>query len=301
MDEVFENATMKRHSRLVEIANEIKSRELPIYYSIFLRDAIFEGEEGEKVLESLKESGLIYIYVGIETIAENVYKLFHKTDTLRKSLESLHTLVEQDICFYVGYMMFNPFTTLDEIKEGVDFLLEFNQAVELRHLKSRLLLVPDAPLTFETQKWGLLEENDSLVNPTGYRFYDPRVEILYDYAQRLGNGDYNEFEKLINRLDMAFSVIQRRHKEENSHELNSFSDYYNNLKKEVGICNAKYFLKLVESSELNNLNEDIFQVINNQYIKELKIDDTSKELREKGIEFLEQFPKLEKSIGNIVG
>ncbi len=124
---------------------------------------------------------------------------------------------------------------------------------------------------------------------------------MYDYAQRLGNGDYNEFEKLINRLDMAFLVIQRRHKEENSHELNSFSDYYNNLKKEVGICNAKYFLKLVESSELNNLNEDIFQVINNQYIKELKIDDTSKELREKGIEFLEQFPKLEKSIGNIVG
>jgi len=73
-------------------------------------------------IRNLKRAGLRKVYIGIESGVNRSLGMFNKRMNREKNANALKLLEEEEIFVEIGFIGFDPFTTIEEFSENVEFL-----------------------------------------------------------------------------------------------------------------------------------------------------------------------------------
>ncbi|MBI2519918.1 MAG: B12-binding domain-containing radical SAM protein [Bdellovibrio sp.] len=105
---------------LRQFCHEITRRKLKIDFSISCRP----DDLNKSRIELLESVGLCHLFIGIESINNDEIKLFGKGTSPSGVHEVIALLEKTNIYFECGYIFFNPWSTLENLKKSAEFLLE---------------------------------------------------------------------------------------------------------------------------------------------------------------------------------
>jgi len=104
-------------SRLVELTNELKKRGAHCAISLQLRaNAVYNTPNYEQLMLSLKESGVYFVFVGLESINEKTLEYFNKRLDPGKALEAIKTIRDHGIAVNAGYILWHSLSTVESVK-----------------------------------------------------------------------------------------------------------------------------------------------------------------------------------------
>ncbi len=103
--------------RTTELCNGIK--ELDLQFDIYLR----ADDVDEKLLLLLKESGLRNIFIGAEAANDfTLQQIFNKNISAKQTLQTIRLCNKMRISVDPGFIMFHPWSTMQEIEQNIRFL-----------------------------------------------------------------------------------------------------------------------------------------------------------------------------------
>jgi len=111
-------------SRLEALVDELEKRNTRCALSLQLRaNTIYNTPDYERVMRKLKERGLYYIFIGIESFDEKTLEYFNKRLDPFKALKAAQTIRDCGIAVTVGYILWHPLSTVGSVR---------NEAIILR-------------------------------------------------------------------------------------------------------------------------------------------------------------------------
>lgn len=182
-------ATSRDNERILEFCSQLKQRKMKgISLYIYLRCNPFIDE---KVLRALVDVGLIRVFLGVESASERSQKLFRKPVK-----EDAYELIKRNLDYFgvsihIGYIVFEPFATLGEIRSNIMYLHKIGKIFRLGTLIEPVRVIPTSYIHKELLKSGLMLEDQGYESITyGYGFKHKEVGMLHDYIKRMytGNG-----------------------------------------------------------------------------------------------------------------
>lgn len=75
-----------------------------------------------ELFKSLRDAGLFLVYMGIESGVEQGLKILRKDMTVQGNLEAVRVLKETGLLVSYGFMLFDPSSTFDSVRENIQFL-----------------------------------------------------------------------------------------------------------------------------------------------------------------------------------
>jgi radical SAM superfamily enzyme YgiQ (UPF0313 family) len=157
--------------------------------------------KGERYFPALRRAGLRYVSVGIESGSEASLERMVKQTGVEINRRALQILHDNDVAAQVEFIMFEPGSTLDDLRDNLRFIEQqglFGYFPPL--IFGKLLLMPGTPAREQYQR--AQGVHGSIHQSLPYDFDDPRVsevyELLGDFQRRLGNP---WFELAFNLLD----------------------------------------------------------------------------------------------------
>lgn len=110
----------------------------------------FGGEkEARNLLIKLKEAGLREIFIGLESGCKNQLKRYKKGTTKRRNIEAVKTLKNLGLEVDLGFIFFDPESTLEDLRENLNFIYEAGINYHDSSLIKRLRIEPRTPMGFE--------------------------------------------------------------------------------------------------------------------------------------------------------
>lgn len=183
VDDDFLGPSEKTHSRAVQIADEIKSRGLKITFSIECRADNID----EDMVEILKSAGLSGILIGIESGVQRQLDTYNKRITVEQNKQAIEMLQKSGIKFAAGFIMLDPYVTVDEVSENMQFMREMNlsgdQKKTMVQAFTKLKLFEGTPIADKLREDGLVREDGIDMD---YVFKDPQFRTVYKMTQTVG-------------------------------------------------------------------------------------------------------------------
>lgn len=169
--------------RAMRIAGGIIDSGLSIRFRISTRVNNVDRE----VFMKLKQAGLYAVSVGVESGVQRMLDTFNKGTSVEQNRDALSILEELGIITLMGFIGFDPYVTLEEIKQNIAFLK--GTMFSMTDLVSKPLYVhADDPITRK------LVAEDMITGRTfpnfQYRMADKRAEIVLGTMQK-----WNSFNK----------------------------------------------------------------------------------------------------------
>ena len=127
----------------------------------------------------LRDAGLFLVYMGIESGVEAGLEVLFKQMTVEQNLTGVQTLKELGILFGYGFMLFDPSSSFESVRENIGFLCQIVGDGSAAAVFSRMLPYGGTPIRDQLQKEGRLRGD--LTRPD-YVFLDLR---LNDYHRLL--------------------------------------------------------------------------------------------------------------------
>lgn len=162
-----------------EFAQELSGRSLAheILWSIFCRVDDVDAD----LLGRLKECGLAFICMGIESGNEQGLKTFNKRFTVQDVFRSVNVLRELGIGLEYGFMMFDPGSTFLSVRSNLEFLEKLCAGGRVPLRFAKMVALMGTPITRALAETGRLGGN--LAVPT-YSFEDRRLDLLEQFWAR---------------------------------------------------------------------------------------------------------------------
>lgn len=171
VDDDFIGPGTKSQQRVISLADEIIARKLKINFSIEVRT----DEVTEDTLKRLKEAGLDYLFLGLESGVQNQLDRFNKNVTVEQNRRGLEIVRNSGIEMAVGFVMFDPYTTVEELEENTEFLKETDLAGKVPPT-AQIMLFHGIPMLEKVRADGLLREEGLKLD---YVFQDPQVRMMW--------------------------------------------------------------------------------------------------------------------------
>lgn len=176
VDDSFFGPDKNWRKRGTEIAERIIKSGLPIRFRISARSNNIDWE----VFQLLKEAGLYAISIGIESGVQRMLDTFNKNLTVEQNQNALDILKELGIITLMGFIGFDPYVTLDEIIQNIEFL-EKNSFVLTDLLSKSLYVHADDAITKTLIADGLITDRD--FPNYQYKIIDDRAALVLKLMQ----------------------------------------------------------------------------------------------------------------------
>lgn len=158
VDDDFLGPSEKTQARVRQIAEEIIKRKLRITFTIECR----ADEVNEDILELLKEAGLTVVFLGIESGVQRQLDTFNKHTTVEQNKRAIEIVRNSGVTLRSGYIMFDPYLTMAELQESLQFCNEMGLIEESKKFgvpfAGKLALHRGVPLVEKLREDGLLRE-----------------------------------------------------------------------------------------------------------------------------------------------
>ncbi|MFC8669202.1 B12-binding domain-containing radical SAM protein [Streptomyces sp. NPDC057199] len=153
-------------TRALEVAEALYAADPQVTFSFGTRvNQILKAAE---VLPRLKECGLRFIELGIESASEPVLERLAKHVKPEVNVAAVRLLRRLGIEISLDFIMLDPATTLPDIRANLEFLREagFYDYVPHDHLYTALVLYEGTPIRdFYARRFGVVFDPDDLPNP----------------------------------------------------------------------------------------------------------------------------------------
>ncbi|GAX59524.1 Fe-S oxidoreductase [Candidatus Scalindua japonica] len=164
--------------RACQLANLIVDKELNINFGIECR----VNDVEEKTISALVKAGLKEVFLGIESGSQRSLDKFRKYTTVEDNKNAIYLLREYGIEPNYGFIMFDPDSTITDVRENFEFLKEMNMlrtpsiTAHLLHHKQTIF---KGTFDFEQKYYGPNTDSGTMYE-CSYEFKDKSVKALSD-------------------------------------------------------------------------------------------------------------------------
>jgi anaerobic magnesium-protoporphyrin IX monomethyl ester cyclase len=152
----------------------------------------------------LRDAGLFLVYMGIESGVEQGLKILHKEMTVEQNLAAIRVLKKLGIQFSYGFMLFDPSSTFESVRENVGFLRQIVGDGSAAATFCRMLPYGGTPIRDLLAREGRLRGD--LTHPE-YDFLDTRLNEYYGLLNRAVS-PWIHNEGLSNELNYALGELR---------------------------------------------------------------------------------------------
>lgn len=169
------------NKRVTEICEEIIKRKLKIKFYIYLRSHPFPNK---KIIDLLCKAGLIRVFLGTENASEKSLKKYNKNTTASKSIYAFKEFKRRNINVHIGHIVFEPRSTVKDIKLNFDFLYSLNKLYRIGVTLESPRIIPQTVMQKELEDEKLMEKGLDYTNLTyAYKFKNKEVGDIFDYIR----------------------------------------------------------------------------------------------------------------------
>jgi radical SAM superfamily enzyme YgiQ (UPF0313 family) len=130
-----------------------------------------------ELFKKLRDAGLFLVYMGLESGTEQGLKVLNKQMSVEQNLAAVRTLKELELNVSYGFMLFDPSSTFESVRENLTFLKNVTGDGRAAAVFSRMLPYGGTPIRDALKKEGRLRGD--LTRPD-YVFLDLRLNEFYD-------------------------------------------------------------------------------------------------------------------------
>lgn len=191
--------TRRGRERAARIADLLIDRGLDIGYRALLRADAIDGER--ELLRRLVQSGLRSVYIGIESGSPRRLEYFKKLETPDLYQRVLRDLRDARVGLQIGFIMFDPLTSWDDLLMDAKFLHEVGEMYLYSNFSQVLDVFPGTEISRMLIERGLLDPGFTFDSP--YDRYDYEVPEIGSFGracQRAYCEELVEFDKLFQRI-----------------------------------------------------------------------------------------------------
>ena len=134
-----------------------------------------------ELFSMLREAGLFLVYMGIESGVDAGLEVLHKQMTVEQNLAGVRILKESGLLFSYGFMLFDPSSTFESVRENVGFLRQIVGDGSAAATFCRMLPYGGTPIRDRLQEEGRLRGD---VTHPDYVFLDLRLNEYYRLLHR---------------------------------------------------------------------------------------------------------------------
>lgn len=130
-----------------------------------------------ELFKKLRDAGLFLVYMGLESGNEQGLRVLNKQMSVEQNLAAVRTLKELDLNVSYGFMLFDPSSTFESVRENLTFLKNVTGDGRAAAVFSRMLPYGGTPIREALKQEGRLRGD--LTRPD-YVFLDLRLNEFYD-------------------------------------------------------------------------------------------------------------------------
>jgi radical SAM superfamily enzyme YgiQ (UPF0313 family) len=130
----------------------------------------------------MRDAGLYLVYMGLESGNDQGLETLHKQITVQQNLKAVETLKSIGLMFEYGFMLLDPSSTFETIRENIGFLRAILADGCLPVTFCRMLPYDGTPIKDELVRTGRLRGD--VCNPD-YDFLDSRIGEFYEALTKL--------------------------------------------------------------------------------------------------------------------
>lgn len=200
-DDNFLLPNRKSRQRVEKLADKLIEEDMGITYRVLMRADAVEGQG--KLIAKLARSGLTCVYMGIESGSPRRLKYLEKNTGPNVYRRAIKLVRDNGIGLQIGFIMFDPMTSWDDLKEDARFLHDIQEMYLYTNYCQVLLTYPGTPLTARLVDNGLLPKGFNY--KSGYRDYiyeDERIGELADIIESFNTKEQIELDDFFRRLRM---------------------------------------------------------------------------------------------------
>lgn len=185
-DSSFEDPGEYGKNRTRQICEEIINRQLPVSLKIYLRCETMRSERDIELLKLYKKAGIDIVIIGVEAGSDYELKLYEKNATVEDNYRMAGILKDLDL-FYVmtGFIMFGPNSTMETIKNNIEFLRNFGFGDNLLLASGVLMLIRGSKLYRVLKDEGRVIESPNHWELPKYKIRDPLSGRMAGYFQNI--------------------------------------------------------------------------------------------------------------------
>ncbi|MCL5999015.1 MAG: B12-binding domain-containing radical SAM protein [Chloroflexi bacterium] len=133
------------------------------------------------LLSQCREHGLIAVYLGVESGSRQGLRTLNKRVSVDQNRRAIETLKQLGLAFDMGFMLFDPDSTLDTIRENINFLMAMTADGCCPANFCKMLPYAGTPVEQRLRQEGRLKGS---VGQPDYDFKDPRLDWFALFASQ---------------------------------------------------------------------------------------------------------------------
>lgn len=183
VDEIFLDGSKRSRKWVQEFCNELDTKGVsPIRFEIQVRS----GDVDYTTFELLAAHGLADAIIGVESGVDSILSRYNKNVSVKDNEKAIQVLEKLGVGIRFGFIMFDPRTTFEELKENFQWLKKVGHYTKY-NLLNRLNVYYGTQVWNELKKLGLF--NSKSFHERGpYRYLDKKtqkVSLLMDRMKKL--------------------------------------------------------------------------------------------------------------------
>jgi hypothetical protein len=176
-----------------EVAEQLRARHLDIDFVFVARaGALYRNRD---LLAPLRRAGLSSVTLGIDSGLETRLQTYGVGFGRAEIIGALRVLHQSEIPFRPAFIFYDPYLTLAEIEENLEFLRQiakyfdhlprpYSYYLDHHLLNTTLTVTPTMPIYVPLRKEGLADLADPLTEDPGIRFRDPEAGRFFQLHRR---------------------------------------------------------------------------------------------------------------------
>jgi radical SAM superfamily enzyme YgiQ (UPF0313 family) len=198
----FIPSTRRGRERASRIADLIIESGMKIGYRALMRADAINGERA--LIQKMMDSGLSCVYIGVESGSPRRLEYFKKQETPEEYRAVLEMLKDLRVGLQIGFIMFDPLTTWDDLRIDGEFLHSVGQMYLYSNYCQTLDVFPGTEISMMLIQRRLLAANFSYDSP--YDEYDWEIPAIGKLGKAFMRG-YNEEHIDADKLFQRFAVV----------------------------------------------------------------------------------------------
>lgn len=157
----------------------------------------------EETFRALKEHGLFAVSLGAESGVQRKLDSWNKNTTVEQNLEAVKILEELGIYVQMGFILIDPWITVEELEEEVTFL-EKTRWVVTKGICTSLFAAEGTPVTEDMKKniKGLRKEGANYL----YEVQDPKARAIHEALRLWSRANSEIYDKAIDPISAPKAI-----------------------------------------------------------------------------------------------
>jgi len=154
----------------------------------------------------MRDAGLYLVYMGLESGSEEGLETLHKQITVEQNIKAVNLLKDIGLMFEYGFMLLDPSSTFETIRENINFLRTILDDGCLPVTFCRMLPYDGTPIKDELVRTGRIRGD--ICNPD-YDFLDPKIGEFYEALTKVVSltGWIHGLKAVTNQLSWAWHEV----------------------------------------------------------------------------------------------